>query len=349
MINKHSFNGRYTAPGSGFNSALKPLGSQQPAHPGNRGESVPLASVGSILKAVSGRMGDFDESYVECPGVALHTTPNAPHDCIVYNNHGIPFLHCFHQSCYHVRRAVNATLYKAALAGHPAFARFDGRRALTARQEAYDDACAEVERERNSAKATLPCILSDHQWPEHAIIADSPCPIEPRVDDHWWQLLCLFEDNDVVWIGRDKYDSGRPGHRWRFKTPTSWFRPRKPPGVFVCPNPFVPGVHARTVRNVLSRRFLVVESDVLARDEIGAVFQWIEQYLQLPLRAVVDTGNRSLHGWFDYPQPALLAKLRMWLPVFGCDPAMFAPNQPCRLPGAIRPETDSPQRLLYLA
>lgn len=294
-------------------------------------------------------MGDFDEGYVECPGVALHTTPNAPHDCIVYNNHGIPFLHCFHQSCRHIRRAVNATLYKAALAGRPAFAQFNGRKALMARQEAYDAACAEVERERNSAKATLPDILSNYLWPEKAIVADSPCPIEPRVEDHWWQLLCLFEDADVVWIGRDKYDSGRSGHCWRFRTPKKWFRARKLPGVFVCPNAFVPGVHARTVRNVLSQRFLVVESDVLTRGEIGAVFQWIEQYLELPLRAVVDTGNRSLHGWFDYPQPALLAKLRMWLPAFGCDPAMFTPNQPCRLPGAIRPETSKHQRLLYLA
>jgi hypothetical protein len=349
MINKHSFSCQNTGLGTGLNSAPKTPGTQPPAHMQRLGAFVPVASVSSVLEAVSRRVGDFEASYTECPGVALHTTPSFPQDCIVYNNGGIPFLHCFHQSCRDARRAVNAMLYKAALAGRPAFARFNGPRATLARQQAYDAKCAEVEQERNSAKATLPNILSNYQWSEQAIIANSPCPIEPRVEDHWWQLLCLFEDNDVVWIGRDKYDSGRPNHCWRFKTPDRWFRARKLPGVFVCPNAFVPGVHKRTARNVLSRRFLVVESDVLARGEIGAVFQWIEHYLELPLRAVVDTGNRSLHGWFDYPRTDLLTKLRMWLPAFGCDPAMFAPNQPCRLPGAKRPETGQLQRLLYLA
>jgi hypothetical protein len=94
----------------------------------------------------------------------------------------------------------------------------------------------------------------------------------------------------------------------------------------------------------LGFRFLVVESDTLSKAEIAAVFGWCRQFLSL--RGIVDTGGKSLHGWFDYPTTAQLHELRGILPRLGCDPALFKPSQPCRLPGARRGERV--QSLLYL-
>ena len=160
----------------------------------------------------------------------------------------------------------------------------------------------------------------------------------------------LFPASDAVWIGRDKRDSGSPRHRQRFRTAQQWLRAPTCPGTFICPNAFRPGVHERFIEHVLAPRFLVLESDdALNRDQVGAVFRWIETSLNLRLRAVVDSGNKSLHGWFDYPSMGVFQKLRLWLPAMGCDPALFALNQPCRLPGAWRFETSRYQRLLYLA
>ena len=64
------------------------------------------------------------------------------------------------------------------------------------------------------------------------------------------------------------------------------------------------------------------------------------------LVAIVDTAGKSLHAWFTLPKPEELAELRLVLPVLGCDPKLFTPSQPVRLPGAWR--NGKPQRLVYL-
>jgi hypothetical protein len=41
----------------------------------------------------------------------------------------------------------------------------------------------------------------------------------------------------------------------------------------------------------------------------------------------------------------VLTNLKIVLPIFGCDPALFKPSQPCRLPGARR--DDRWQKLIW--
>ena len=77
-------------------------------------------------------------------------------------------------------------------------------------------------------------------------------------------------------------------------------------------------------------------SDSLAKLEVLAVFNWMRAFARL--RAVLDTGGKSLHGWFDFPAEQELRELRVILPALGCDPALFTASQPCRLPGARRGE-----------
>jgi len=184
------------------------------------------------------------------------------------------------------------------------------------------------------------------RWPAGNIHHD------PRND--WRLILKLFKSDDVVWIGQKKYESANENHspewiqhcRTRFRSASEWLNQNDCPGILICPNPFKPVSHSRRDGEVLSRRFLVLESDTLSKDQVCAVFKWAEQFTKL--RAIVDTGGKSLHGWFDMPSPDVLAQFEIILPQLGCDAAMFTPSQPCRLPGANRPETGRIQRLVYL-
>jgi len=59
----------------------------------------------------------------------------------------------------------------------------------------------------------------------------------------------------------------------------------------------------------------------------------------------VDTAGKSLHGWFDFPGDGCIPTLKEHLTALKCDPNMFRPSQPCRLPGALR--DGKYQRLIY--
>lgn len=172
--------------------------------------------------------------------------------------------------------------------------------------------------------------------------------------DDWRLILKLFKPDDVVWIGTKKNDSANDTHgpEWidfcktRFRRPADWLKEKQCPGILTCPNTFRPGTYSRRDAEVIARRFLVVESDTLNKNQVCAVFKWTEQFAKL--RAIVDTAGKSLHGWFEMPSPDVLGQLETILPQLGCDDAMFIPSQPCRLPGANRPETGRVQSLLYL-
>jgi hypothetical protein len=102
---------------------------------------------------------------------------------------------------------------------------------------------------------------------------------------------------------------------------------------------------------VLQKKFLVIESDILNKSQMGSVIAWCRQFMRL--RAIVDTGGKSLHGWFDQPEPEIESELKLILPNLGrrgeqetLDSALFKPSQPCRLPGKTR--GGKIQSLLYL-
>lgn len=183
----------------------------------------------------------------------------------------------------------------------------------------------------------------------------SPVALDPNPPKHFEQWLQLYRPSDVVWCGAID-ETGRPC----FEVPN--FRPveewqemavrlaSKPIqaiyGPFTCPSVFKPGSYSRCNENVLSRPFLVIESDTLSQEQQASLIEWLRQILKL--RAVVWSTRRSLHAWFDFPKDDQFAELRIVLPVLGCDPKLFTASQPCRLPGAERPETEKVQSLLYL-
>ncbi len=100
-------------------------------------------------------------------------------------------------------------------------------------------------------------------------------------------------------------------------------------------------------RAVKGQRFLVVESDTLSKDEVGAVFASLRRRLGYRLQRIIDTAGKSLRAWFDAPRNKVFeARSKAGLEVFGCDPKVFTYSQPVRVPGAFR--EGKLQRLVWL-
>ena len=309
------------------------------SNPVINGGVAPLEDIIPVLEECGLELLCRDQGFVRCPGQHLHTKANAESDCKAFNNDGIPRLYCLHQSCTYEISEANTRLYD-----HSQPAKASKNTQVRSRGSAR----AKQEQLRKWAATLLPTILADYSWPVAGLPAASPENLTGvREEEHWRYLIdYLFEPDDLVWIGRDEKDTGSPNHCWRFRTMMKWLDCEKCPGPFTCPSTFKAGTYSRSASSILTTKYLVVESDTLSRDDMAAVFHWLELEAKMPVRAVVDTGNRSLHGWFDYPPPDEIPNLKVVLTALGCDPAMFKSSQPCRLPGALR--NGRYQRLLYL-
>ena len=271
------------------------------------------------------------KGYCTCPGADGHSTKAGDADCIVYLD-GAATISCFHQSCVDEREKANRSL-RAALAkgeSHGGVKLSSDERKQKQRREQKRQLL-----ERRAA-SSLPLILKRHAWSYADIQEDSPTILAPDdVAFGWRRIAELYKPDDVLWIG-DTYSSGKPEHLRHFQTAADWLKRSHIDGQLTCPATFKNGCFSRSNENVLARRFLVVESDVLTKDQVGAVFRWLKDEVKLPLRAIVDTAGKSLHGWFDFPKKAVLEELEIILPQLCCDPGLFRPSQPCRLPGATR-------------
>ena len=282
------------------------------------------------------------EGFCKCPGGHLHSSPRGERDCKIYLE-PVPTLTCFHASCADVIAGTNRQLRKAiaqsASGGKPK------RRKLTPEQKAAGQKHEAARVLRARVAGAKDQILQTHCWPYERIIADSPVGVVGTEEKHFGWTLDLFEGDDVIWIGK-LTDSGSPFYSKNFRPRFEWPREDLPNWQFICPSTFKPGSYERTVANVVRRKYLVAESDTLDKDTVGAVFRWMMDGLKLKLRCIVDTGGKSLHGWFDYPGDEDVTTLKIALPVLGCDEKMFNASQPCRLPGGWR--NGKWQKFIYL-
>jgi hypothetical protein len=99
------------------------------------------------------------------------------------------------------------------------------------------------------------------------------------------------------------------------------------------------GMSARTLSNVGRRRYLIVEFDgVVGKDRQASLLHFLSLHGALVM--AVDSGGKSLHGWFDVEGLADEDVVSFFaLAVgLGADPKMWAPFQWCRMPGGRRVE-----------
>lgn len=303
-------------------------------------------SVQSHRQIAAGILGpikwaDEHKGYCACPGEYEHSSKTGKSDCVVYLD-GAANISCFHASCIQARHKASINLRQAlAGAGGGSPQKLSKAELKERRQEELKRGLIETR-----AASSLRLILKRYTWTAAGMQNDSPVPLEKlEPGEHWKQIVHLFNPNDVIWMG-GTYDSGKAEHQAHFRCAHDWLKENAVKGQFTCPATFKNNSFSRCNDDVLARRFLVVESDVLNRDQVGAVFRWINQEVGLPLRAVVDTAGKSLHGWFDFPKKQTFDELQIVLPHLGCDPGLFRASQPCRMPGALR--DGKFQKLIYL-
>jgi len=304
--------------------------------------------------------------FCRCPGEAFHTHRTGTKDCRV-NLDGAPTIFCFHASCgpavgeanRRLRREIGASPWEIRLPGGRVLRNGDvlqrtgdvlPREVIQATARVHRQDSAErlvLESVRVMAERFLPELLERFRWPADSIVAESPLQVAQRDgEDQFRTWLKLWPAHCHVWIG-DVFSSGKPEHKTHFRPVAEWYQIGPVMGNFTCGAAFKPGSFSRSNANLSGHRFLVVESDVLSRDEVGAVFAYMNLRLRFNLHAIIDTAGKSLHGWFDAPRDARVeARLKAALIVFGCDPKLFTISQPVRVPGAFR--DGRMQRLVWL-
>jgi len=304
--------------------------------------------------------------FCRCPGEALHTHHNGKKDCRVSVD-GAPTIYCFHSSCAPVvaeanralRRATNQSPWEITLPGGRVLRNGDVLQPsgeVLPREVIRERATGsglnlgdqiQLESLRVTALRFKPELFENFRWPFAQILEDSPLLVAERdAEDQFRTWLRLWPAHCHVWIG-DIYSSGKPEHRTHFRPIADWYQIGPAMGNFTCGSSFKPGSFQRSNANCNGTRFMVVESDTLAKDEVGAIFAYLNRRLHFNLHAIIDTAGKSLHGWFDAPRDKLIeARLKAVLTVFGCDPKLFTYSQPVRVPGAYR--DGKLQRIVWL-
>jgi hypothetical protein len=106
---------------------------------------------------------------------------------------------------------------------------------------------------------------------------------------------------------------------------------------------------------VAEHLFVVVESDEIGegklyadKDEFCSLIRWLREGCGWHLAAVVDSGNRSLHAWFQHPGLIDMEHLGKHAAALGLDKKFTEASQPWRLPGVVRENATTRQQLVYL-
>ncbi|MGC3992056.1 MAG: hypothetical protein QM796_20660 [Chthoniobacteraceae bacterium] len=194
-------------------------------------------------------------------------------------------------------------------------------------------------------EAYLPNIFTRFAWCLGEVRDLGWCDLHPTEQRRKF-LAALFLPEEIVWSGT-KYSSGKPHHIKHFRPVRDWIS-LLGAYPFISHCTFKTGTFSRSNDAVLLRKYLVLESDNLTHDQTLSVFNWLGSEGGLNLRAVVSSGNKSIHGWFDWPSNDY-DEIKAVIEGLSCDPATMRPSQPVRLAGALRRETGRIQELLYLA
>ena len=303
--------------------------------------------------------------FCRCPGEALHTSRTGPKDCQVHID-GAPTLHCFHASCTSAVAAANKQLRRE-LGQHAWAIRLPSGKVLNSGdvlqpggqvlpREVIEAKAVRDGKEKKEAliladtaaraKRWGPAMHETFKWTYQAISTSSPANNLDDGEAMFRSWLLLWPAKATIWMG-DIYDSGKPEHASHFRPIADWFAMGPSAGNFTCGSSFKPGSYSRSNANLNGHRFLVVESDTLGKDEVGAVFNYLKTRLQYRLHCVIDTAGKSLHGWFECPPNKVIEnRLKAGLTALGCDPKVFTYSQPVRVPGAVR--DGKLQRLIWM-
>ena len=201
------------------------------------------------------------------------------------------------------------------------------------------------------AVQSLPIILKDYACGIADFWELSPIRLidDPKQDGALF-LKTMFATDDVVWIG-GYYDSGKLRHARNFRTQAEWSNDLQRTDTNVqnrvCACTFKPGTFSRSLDYVARLPFFVAESDHISLIDQCALIKWQCQFMTL--RAIVYSGGKSYHAWFDRPPADVLTQLRSIMPELMLDKGASGDVQAVRMPGVLREDTGNFQQLYYLA
>lgn len=204
-------------------------------------------------------------------------------------------------------------------------------------------------------------LLKRYDWHPADLWEDSPTRPDNAADDPRVFLASLFPPSAIVWTGK-VFDSGeRYRNRWR--SVCNWFdSPLEDVGPMTTPATWKPETVSRSQGAIASAPFVVLDFDgqdgrkpatapELERHlaESLALVRWLRERLRWRLAAILSTGGKSIHAWFEDPGPACLESLRPTFAPFGIDGGLIGhPEHPCRLPGHVHHGTGRRSRVLWL-
>lgn len=285
---------------------------------------------------------DGTKAYIKCPGEHLHTSRTGTKDTLIFLE-GVPTVFCLHQHCADfLQNEVNTNLRKALDAAGWEFPEMtEDRKEYAAQQDAYTAA-------KERLTKSVQDIEEGFRWTQEEIELEGK-------GGGWADLLRLYGEDDLLWTG-EPFDFGAHCFNSVKHLTAQAYAGRMPAGQFVCPNPFQPRTKRRTADRIAKRKFIVVEVDDAFpsdkqrnKDYCGALFRWLMEEHGLELAAVIDSGNKSLHGWFYAPEPAMIEWVMKVLPGAGADPATMRATQPVRMPSKKRNDNGEDQRLLWIS
>jgi len=176
----------------------------------------------------------------------------------------------------------------------------------------------------------------------------------------------LYDGNDFLWAA-DRHEPGTPS---TIRPVCEWIslitagKIELPPFFIINPLTGLPapkksgdGITYRGDDNIKRFRYCLAEFDNLSRED--QIKFW--SACKLPIRALIDSGNKSIHAIIDVPKLATVQNLTDWathikgrlysqiLVPMGVDAACSNPSRLSRLPGHYREEKKSFQKLLWLS
>lgn len=182
-------------------------------------------------------------------------------------------------------------------------------------------------------------------------LRESPVKNVGQIPPSTGAISSLFRPGDLLCVGRSASDY--------FVLPVEFLAASAPTLQFIVPNPLrkrtgttLSGRQTCHCRDATGdRRYIIFESDVGdSMDDQVAVLFWLAAETETNLRAVVSSGKKSVHGWFDMAgvPPADLFDwfVNCAIPL-GADPRLIVPEQFVRMPGGVR-DSGARQETLYL-
>lgn len=160
------------------------------------------------------------------------------------------------------------------------------------------------------------------------------------------QILRDFYDaEDLIHLTRDVFN-GR-----EVLTRDEWIDQGPENFQYITPNPLKDRDNGRTLMNIKERRFIVFESDLpTVAEKWDAQAGLIDRLaLDMPLRMVVWSGNKSLHAWYDVrgQKEEHVYDFCNLAVTIGADSASLRPSQLVRMPFGHRKDLGKEQKVIY--